>query len=208
MKRYRIISCDKTENLKDVSKLIRDGAIIVFPTDTIYGIGCNPFIVKSVEKIFEIKKRDMTKALPILTSTIEDAKKLIELNYIGERLVKKFWPGALTIVGKIKADIKLPEIITSKRDTLAVRMPDHKCALTILRYCKYLVGTSANISNYKSITSSEDIINSRLEGFDILIDGNITTIGIESTIVDITKEKLSVIRKGAISVDKLYGVIN
>ncbi len=208
MKEYQIVKCDQSEDLEYISELISNGSIIVFPTDTIYGIGCNPFKKEAVEKVYAIKKRDKNKALPILVSTIEDAKKLIKLNNIGEKLVEKFWPGGLTIVGRIKDDITLPQIITSNTNTLAVRMPNHKCTLKLLKLCKYLVGTSANISNCKPLTSSSDIINSKLEGFDILIDGDITTIGVESTIVDISNGNAKVLRIGAIPVDRIYEVIN
>lgn len=208
MSKYLVVKCDEIENFDHISNMILNGAIIVFPTDTIYGIGCNPFIEKSVEKVYMIKKRDKTKALPILTSTIEDAKKIIELNDMGEKLAKKFWPGALTIVGRIKHNTELPEIITSKMNTLGVRIPNHKCTLNLLKYCKYLIGTSANISNCKSISSSIDIINSNLEGFDILLDGNITTIGFESTVVDISNGMIEVLRIGAIPVDRIYDVNN
>ncbi|MBL7018069.1 MAG: Sua5/YciO/YrdC/YwlC family protein, partial [Nitrosopumilus sp.] len=113
------VNCDK-EGIEKASRIISDGGIVVFPTDTVYGIGCDPYNKKSVQKIYEIKSRSIVKSLPVLTYSKETAKKIAHFDKITEKIADKFWPGALTMILKIK-DKKIKESLNLE-DKIAIRV--------------------------------------------------------------------------------------
>ena len=189
-----IIGCNN-EEIDTATRIISNGGIVVFPTDTVYGIGCNPYNQNAVKKIFKIKERDVTKPLPVLTYSIEFAKQIAEFDSIANELAEKFWPGQLTIILKLK-DSKLKESM-NLNEKIGVRIPDNKCALELLKKCKYLVGTSANISGKPSTNNPSECLKN-LQEFDVFLDGGIIQSKGESTIVEIQNGEINVIREGAL----------
>ena len=185
--------------------LIKSGEILVFPTDTIYGIGCDPYNDKAVERIFAIKGRNEKKPLPVLTYSTADAEKIVSLGDAGRVLAKKYWPGVLTIVAPI-ADKKISRRVTAAGSSLAVRVPANECVLSLLKRCKYLVGTSANPSGEGPGKSAQEVLNSSLKGYDALLDGGPVENGIESTIVDITGRP-KVLREGTIKENEVMQLL-
>ena len=185
--------------------LIKSGEILVFPTDTIYGIGCDPYNDKAVERIFAIKGRNEKKPLPVLTYSTADAEKIVSLGDAGRVLAKKYWPGVLTIVAPI-ADKKISRRVTAAGSSLAVRVPANECVLSLLKRCKYLVGTSANPSGEGPGKSAQEVLNSSLKGYDALLDGGPVENGIESTIVDITGRP-KVLREGTIKANEVMQLL-
>jgi L-threonylcarbamoyladenylate synthase len=180
------------------ASVIRGGGVVVFPTDTIYGIGCDPYNDQAVDRIFAIKGRDEKKPLPVLAYNMTDAEKIISLGSTGTILAKKYWPGALTIVAPIK-DAKISRRVTAGSSSLAVRVPANKCVLSLLERCRYLVGTSANPSGGRPPNSAQEVLESSLKGYDALLDGGPVEKGIESTIVDVTDgTSPKVLREGAV----------
>ena len=185
--------------------LIKSGEILVFPTDTIYGIGCDPYNDRAVERIFAIKGRNEKKPLPVLTYSTADAEKIVSLGDAGRVLAKKYWPGVLTIVAPI-ADKKISRRVTAAGSSLAVRVPANECVLSLLKRCKYLVGTSANPSGDSPGKSAQEVLNSSLKGYDALLDGGPVENGIESTIVDITGRP-KVLREGTIKANEVMQLL-
>ena len=185
--------------------LIKSGEILVFPTDTIYGIGCDPYNDRAVERIFAIKGRNEKKPLPVLAYSTADAEKIVSLGDAGRVLAKKYWPGVLTIVAPI-ADKKISRRVTAAGSSLAVRVPANKCILSLLKRCKYLVGTSANPSGEGPGKSAQEVLNSSLKGYDALLDGGPVENGIESTIVDITGRP-KVLREGTIKANEVMQLL-
>ena len=185
--------------------LIKSGEILVFPTDTIYGIGCDPYNDKAVERIFAIKGRDEKKPLPVLAYSTADAEKIVSLGDAGRVLAKKYWPGVLTIVAPI-ADKKISRRVTAAGSSLAVRVPANECVLSLLKRCKYLVGTSANPSGDSPRKSAQEVLNASLKGYDALLDGGPVEKGIESTIVDITGRP-KVLREGTIKANEVMQLL-
>lgn len=183
------------------ASVVKSGGVIVFPTDTIYGIGCDPYNDKAVTRIFAIKGRDEKKALPVLAYSVEDVEKIVLLGDSGRALAKKFWPGALTIVAPV-ADRSISPALTAGSNGLAVRVPANRCTLSLLNHCRYIVGTSANRSGERSLKSAQEVLESALDGYDALLDGGPAEKGIESTIVDITG-KPKILREGAIKSDEV-----
>ena len=183
------------------ASVIMKGGVIVFPTDTIYGMGCDPYNDRAVERIFAIKGRDEKKPVPVLAHSMADTEKLVSLGDAGRALAKKYWPGALTIVAPVK-DNGISRKVTAGGDSLAVRVPANKCVLSLLKQCKYLVGTSANPSGSAPLKSAQEVLDSLLWGYDALLDGGPVRKGVESTVVDITR-KPKILRKGAIKASEV-----
>lgn len=193
------VSCNK-EGIEKASEIINDGGIVIFPTDTVYGIGCNPYNKESVKKIYKIKSRDIKKSVPVLTYSIETAKKIVEFDQFTEKIVKKFWPGPLTVILKV-TDKKIKESMNLE-NKIAIRIPDHKCTLELLKKCNFLIGTSANISGDLPHTDPEKCLK-KLETYDVFVDGGIITSKGESTIIEIENEQIKIIREGSLTEDEI-----
>ena len=197
------VSCN-SEGIALASNSFKNGGVIIFPTDTIYGIGCNPYDENAVNKIYSIKKRDRTKSLPVLGYSKEILEDIVYFNHTANIIIEKFWPGPLTIVLPLK-DKKLTKL-SNGADTLAVRIPNSKCALSILKECKLIVGTSANISGESPLTDPQklDILSS---DFDIFLNARIIKSSGESTIIEIKEEKIRILRNGAIPEEKFVEIL-
>ena len=189
------ISCNN-DDIQKAANAISDGAIIVFPTDTVYGLGCNPYNHDSVLSLYEIKKREKTKPFPVLGYSKEELEKIAEFSPLETKVAEKFWPGAITLIFKVKdKDIQKSLSLGEK---IAVRVPNNKCALALLKECKLLVGTSANISETKPFNDPKEC-SENLIGYDLFIDGGIISSKGESTIVEIENNDVKILRKGGIS---------
>ena len=189
------ISCND-EDVQKAANAIGDGAIIVFPTDTVYGLGCNPYNHDSVLSLYEIKKREKTKPFPVLGYSKEELEKIAEFSPLEEKIAEKFWPGAITLILKVK-DREIQKSL-SLGEKIAVRVPNNKCALALLKECKLLVGTSANISDARPFSDPKEC-SENLAGYDLFIDGGIISSKGESTIVEVENNDVKVLRKGSIS---------
>ncbi len=195
------VNCDK-EGIEKASQIIDQGGIAVFPTDTVYGIGCDPYNKESVRKIYEIKSRDISKPLPVLVYSKEIAEQIAFFDEIAKKIAEKFWPGPLTIILKL-TDENLKKSLNAS-DKIAIRVPDHKCTLKLLEKCNFLVGTSANISGHSSFTNPDECFNN-IQKYDIFIDGGIITSLGESTIIEIENEEIKIIREGSLSHEEIFG---
>ena len=174
---------------------IKDGGVVIFPTDTVYGIGCNPYDKNAIDRIFKIKKRDKTKQLPILGYSKQILKQIVEFDEIANKITDKFWPGRLTLVLPLK-DAKL-QMLSGSTKTIAVRVPNNKCALTLLKECKLIIGTSANISGKKSLVDPSYLKDKVLDCDVFLNDGPIQSSG-SSTIIEIKNKNIKILRNGDI----------
>ena len=183
---------------------IKDGGVVIFPTDTVYGIGCNPYDKNAIDKIFKIKKRDKAKQLPILGYSKQVLKQIVEFDEIANKITDKFWPGRLTLVLPLK-DVRLQKLFGGTK-TIAVRVPNNKCALTLLKECKLIIGTSANISGKKSLVDPSYLKDKVLDCDVFLNDGPIQSSG-ASTIIEIENENIKILRDGVISKSDLDEVI-
>ena len=189
------ISCND-EGVQKAASAINDGAVIVFPTDTVYGLGCNPYNHDSVLSLYKIKKREKTKPFPVLGYSKEELEKIAEFSPLEEKIAEKFWPGAITLILKVK-DREIQKSL-SLGEKIAVRVPNNKCALALLKECKLLVGTSANISDARPFIDPKEC-SENLTGYDLFVDGGIISSKGESTIVEVENNDVKVLRKGSIS---------
>jgi len=189
------ISCNDVD-IQIATKAINDGAIVVFPTDTVYGLGCNPYNHDAVLSIYEIKKRKKTKPFPVIGYSKKELEKIAEFNSLEEKIAEKFWPGPITLILKIK-DKEIQKSLDLE-GKIAVRVPNNQCVLALLKECKLLVGTSANISGTGPFNDPKEC-GKNLSGYDLLIDGGIISGQGESTIVEIENNDVKILRKGNVS---------
>jgi L-threonylcarbamoyladenylate synthase len=177
------ISPNDHERIREIAEVVMAGGVIVYPTDTVYGIGGDPFNVATVRRVLEIKRRG-ERQMPVLVSGEDKARAVVEVDATALSLMRTFWPGALTIVLKKRTEV--PSELTLGGGKLGVRMPNHELALRIIEACGgLLIGTSANISGNPPARSVEEL-DSRVEkGADIVVDGGEATSGIASTVVEV-----------------------
>jgi len=193
----------------DLSKAItalRNGQVIVYPTDTLYGLGADIYNPEAVEKVFKIKKRQETSALPVAVADIDEIEKIAFVDENAKRLIKAFLPGKLTIILK-KKDI-VSEVVTGGLDKVAIRIPNNKIALELLSKFGPITATSANIHGKKPPVNIEDI-SMQFSKSDIAVyldDGILDDK--PSTIVDLTEKPFKIIRKGAISEKEIMVAIS
>lgn len=197
-----IVLCSE-EGIKRTTCVVKSGGTIVFPTDTVYGLGCDPYNPQAVQTIYRIKGRRESERLPVLGISIREISRIAFLDKFSKKIADNFWPGPVTLILKIKDyEIAKSLNLTSK---IAVRIPNHPCALALLRECKLLVGTSANRSGSTSFGDPTEITN-KLKGFDVLLDGGKITKPKESTIVEVNENRLKIIRRGKISEQELLAL--
>ena len=183
------------EGIKKADEIIENGGVVIFPTDTVYGIGCNPYNANAVKKIYEIKSREKIKSLPVLASSIQIVKEISIIDEFTEKIIKKYWPGPLTLILKLK-DKNLKKSLNLE-DKIAVRIPNSECTLKLLNKCNLLVGTSANISGDSSFTDPQECMKN-VKNYGVFVDGGTITSKGESTIIEIKNEKIHIIREGAL----------
>lgn len=192
--------------VKEAVQILKKGGVIVFPTDTVYGLGADAFNSKAVERIYEIKKRPRHLPFPLLLSDVSQVTMIAEsVPDIGWFLASRFWPGGLTLV--LPKAALLPTYLT-KGPSVAVRVPNHPICLAIIkRLGRPVIGTSANISGRPSSLTADKVKQQLGDKVDLIIDGGKCPGGGESTIVDVTGEMPIVLRQGIIAqyeIDKVY----
>lgn len=193
------VKCNK-EGIEKATKVVINGGIVVFPTDTVYGIGCDPYNKKSVDKIYLIKHRPKTKPFPILAYSIDVVSEIVEFDKDSKKIANRFWPGPLTLILKLR-DKKLKESL-NLNEKIAIRVPNNQCLLSLLKNSKLLIGTSANPSGESSFTKSKDCYQ-RIREYDVFLDGGDIKGGEESTILEMVKGKPIIHRTGMLKKEEI-----
>lgn len=187
------------EKLKAPAEAIREGKLVIFPTETVYGIGANAIDEEAVKNIYIAKGRASDNPLIAHISDIKMLDDLVlEVGEIERKLIKNFWPGPLTIVFKKKPIV--PDIITGGLDTVAVRMPSNEIAHKLIEYSNCpIAAPSANISGKPSGTQIEDIIEELDGKVEYIIDNGKVDIGVESTVIRVVDNVVHILRPGKIT---------
>lgn len=194
---------DESE-LNEIKEILDNDGVIIFPTDTVYGIACNCFSEKAIKKVFDIKKRPENKPINVLSNNL-DKIKLVSKN-ISEKekfLIDKYMPGALTII--LDKNEKVSDILTAGLDTIGVRIPKNNISLRILENVSYpLATTSANISGDIAGIKISDFLKEFDGVVDAIIDGGETDLKVASTIVRVESDnKLKIIREGTLKIKEM-----
>jgi L-threonylcarbamoyladenylate synthase len=201
-----VISTSEQNAVERAIETIRAGEAVAFPTDTVYGLGVDPFNISAIIKLFEAKGRDYNKAIAILIGNIDQVEMIAEtFSDNARKLVKSFWPGGLTvIVPKCKA---IPDLLSANQ-SIGLRMPDHPTALRLLNEFGPLATSSANITGKVNPLNAQDVI-SQLDGrIPLILDGGNCPGGVPSTVVDCMTEQTRILRQGAIELKKIEGVLS
>jgi tRNA threonylcarbamoyl adenosine modification protein (Sua5/YciO/YrdC/YwlC family) len=198
-----------SENIQQVADAIRAGAVVVFPTETVYALACDATNPGAIEKIFQIKSRDQKKALSLLVADIETIERYAEVSLELRGLINKFSPGPITYVLDVRSNIGIPEALI-KSSTLGFRIPNHQTALEILQKCGVpLIGTSVNKSGGIAATSIDKIGDEIKEKVDIILDGGESEIGISSTVVKIDlNNSVEILRDGSVSREEIIQALS
>jgi L-threonylcarbamoyladenylate synthase len=185
------------ENIEKAAEIIRTGGVVVYPTETVYGLGCAPQINDAAMRICEIKGR-ADKPLPLACSSLAVARKVVEFNPTAERLAERFWPGPLMMV--LPRIMKYGMYVTHGAVTLGVRVPDNEVARSLARRSGgVIVSTSANKAGETPPTTAEEAIQQIGEEVDIVLDGGPTSGVLPSTVLDLSGEQLWMLRSGPIT---------
>ena len=196
----------KGEELEEACHILKDGGLVAFPTETVYGLGGDALNPLAASKIYSAKGRPSDNPLIVHIACIESLYDIAEVTEDGLKLAKAFWPGPLTLVFKKKETA--PPQTTGGLDTVAVRMPCHAVARELIkRSGVYIAAPSANLSGRPSPTQAKHVIEDLDGRIDIIIDGGSPDIGIESTIVDVSGSKAVILRPGYITKDMLKDVL-
>ena len=190
-----------SESIHEAAATILKGGLVVYPTDTVYGLGCHPFDKEAVNKVADVKRRSKGN-FPVLVGSIEKAKELGEIDGDAETLALRFWPGPLTIVVPSRAEFPPP--IVGSDCMVGLRVPGRKDTLDLISMCGgSLVGTSANISGAPSATRAEEALETFDGKVDLVLDGGSLSKSPESTVVRVRGKHVNVLREGAVSRQKI-----
>lgn len=193
----------KQNELDEIAKIINNGGIMVFPTETVYGIGADATQDDAVKKIFIAKGRPQDNPLIVHISNYDMLENVaIDIGDIERKLMEKFWPGPLTII--LKSNKNVSKSVTAGLNTVGVRMPGNDISLKIIESCNTpIAAPSANVSGRPSGTNIKDIYDELKDRVDVFIDGGKTDIGIESTVVKVEDDVVKILRPGKISLEDI-----
>lgn len=192
--------------IEEAAGLIAKGGLVAYPTDTVYGLGCDPFNPDAVSRLIGAKG-ERNKPLPVLVAGIEAADEIAVVTEVAARLAQRFWPGPLTIV--LRKRENLPRIVTAGEDTVGVRAPDHAVAAALIqRSGNALIGTSANITGRKPCISGEEVLGQLENRIDAILVGGQKPSGKESTVVRLEGKGFTILRRGPIPLHEIKKVIS
>lgn len=178
--------------------MLRDGGLVCYPTDTVYGIGAAAGDDAAVRRLYAVKGRSPDKPLPLLLADVSDAARVAEVTPLAKALAIRFWPGALTIV--MRKAVSYRSLALAGGETVALRVPDHELVRRIVRALgEPVTGTSANRSGTRAPMSAAEVAFQVGEMVELIIDGGQSRTRLESTVIDITRAKPEIVREGAVS---------
>jgi L-threonylcarbamoyladenylate synthase len=199
----RVLPADDPAAIDEAARTLRDGGLVAFPTETVYGLGADAFDARAVARVFEVKARPSFDPLIVhlagapsldLVATVADTRV--------DRLAARFWPGPLTLV--LTRRPGLPEIVTAGLDTVGVRVPAHPAARALIRAARTPVAApSANPFGYVSPTTADHVAELLGDAVDVVLDGGPSEVGVESTIVSLASEPATILRPGGVSREDL-----
>ena len=196
-----------SSKIEETAQIITNGGIVVFPTETVYGIGANALNPEAIEKIYVAKGRKQDNPLILLVSNQEMLEEIVEdITEVEAKLINEFWPGPLTIIFKRKSCV--PDIVTGGLDTVGVRLTSGEIALKLIEACQCpIAAPSANISGKPSGTTVEEIFEELKDKVDCILDGGKTQVGIESTVVRVIDGVPVILRPGKITPEQIKEVV-
>ena len=203
----RILDGHQTEAIREAASIIQNGGVVAFPTETVHGLGADAFNPEAVARIFELKNRPRFDPLIVHVAELSDVEKIwLKADDRAKKLMERFWPGPLTIVLPKRPEV--PDIVTAGLPTVAVRLPSHPVALSLIREARTpIAAPSANPFGYLSPTTAEHVQDQLGDGIEIILDGGRCPVGIESTIIALYQEEPLLLRPGGTPLEEIERVI-
>jgi L-threonylcarbamoyladenylate synthase len=200
-----LLSADHPSAIPHALDVLNHGGLVVFPTDTVYGLAALPFQAQYIERLFVVKGRSSAKAIGILLGDQAHLSRVTSgINPMAACLTKAFWPGPLTLV--VMRHSSLPKML-SPDETIGVRMPDHPFALALLHQSGPLAVTSANLSGQENTLTAQEVFDQLRGRIHLVLDGGRVPGGIPSTVVDCTKEEPVILRKGPVTLEAIQAAL-
>lgn len=195
------------DGIRYAASILRNGGLVAFPTETVYGLGANALLGSAIRKVYRAKGRPSDNPLIVHIADREALSSVArEVPEIAIELMRRFWPGPLTLV--LPRNQAIPDEVTGGLDTVAVRMPDHDIALALIGESGVPVAApSANLSGRPSPTCAEHVIADLAGAIDVILDGGNTQIGLESTVLDVTVAPPVILRPGGITPEEIREVV-
>ena len=194
--------------IKAAAALIQDGKLVAFPTETVYGLGADATKAIAVARVFKAKMRPRFNPLIIHVPDLDYAAQLVQVDARARLLAKQFWPGGLSLVLPRRADCPVEPLAGAGLETLAIRAPDHAVAQALLSACgRPIAAPSANRSGEVSPTTAAHVVAGLGGDVDEILDGGACSIGLESTILDLTRNPPEILRRGGISDEEISAVV-
>ncbi|RLF48293.1 MAG: threonylcarbamoyl-AMP synthase [Thermoplasmata archaeon] len=187
--------------IKKAIKILKEGKLVVYPTDTLYGLGADIFNEEAVKKVYEVKKRPLSMSLPIALASVDEIEEYAFMNNLAYKIAEEFMPGGITIILKKKRNI--PDVVAKEK--IAIRVPDCEVAREIAKNVP-ITATSANLHKRENPVTIEIAKKQLGNSIALYIDAGKLP-GIPSTIVDVSEGKIKILREGAIKKEEIYGRI-
>ncbi len=194
-------------DLKPAAQTLKRGGVIVYPTETVYGLGANIFHQKAVQKIYRVKRRDPRKPISAMIASIEDVDEFcIDVHEYARCLMHKYWPGPLTLI--LKASENLPRYMTSAEHKIGLRFPDHPITKALMvHHCQPITSTSANLANGRPPVTAHEL-NINIAGkVDLIVDAGSCSVQIPSTVLDCAGGEPILIREGSIPISEIKNLL-
>ncbi len=199
------LPADNPDAINTAVTYFKEGEIVAFPTDTVYGLGADTFQASGIIKLFEAKGRDSNKAIAILIGSIDQIPLITDhMTDLALRLCEVFWPGGLTVI--VPRKNTLPELI-SNTDRIGIRIPNHPVTLELLKTFGPLATTSANLSGKPSTQNAKDVVAQLNNKVPLVLDGGNCPGGVPSTVVDCSGKEPIILREGPISSEEIFAVL-
>ena len=207
MTRMQVLPASDPESIRLAAEIIRSGGLVAFPTETVYGLGCDALNPDAVARVFEAKQRPSFDPLIVHIETKTSLDGLVQAISLAEhRLMERFWPGPLTLILPKRA--KVPDLVTAGLSTVAIRMPAHPVAQALIREAGVpIAAPSANPFGYVSPTCAQHVFEGLGDRVDLILDGGPCPIGVESTIVSMRGAGLELLRPGSVTLAEIREVM-
>jgi len=189
--------------VEEVAAVILGGGVVIFPTDTVYGIGCDPSRLEAVERIFELKDRPRDKPLALHLAGVAEFLEYTADNLRARKLARAFLPGPLTVI--VRRPTFIDAGVTAGLGSIGLRVPDHQLCTQLLERCGPFAATSANFSGRAAYTGRESSFD--LPPADLFVDAGPAPHGIESTVIDVSQHEARLIREGAVPFARIFATL-
>jgi L-threonylcarbamoyladenylate synthase len=199
---------DNAEGRAAAAEVLRAGGVVALPTDTVYGIAVALATPGGVERLFEIKRRPPDKGIMLLLERPEQAADIAVMTPAAAALARACWPGSLTVIVPQRPDLSLPAALTAGAPTIGLRVPDHDSPRTLAAAVGPLPTTSANVSGVPEARDASEILEQLGDTVELILDGGPAHGGPASTVVDCTGSSPSVLRVGAVSIERVSAILD